>query len=41
MEQRALKNKSCCQNTNISFYLDICQNSNQYLNVVHFNTGVN
>jgi hypothetical protein len=44
MEQHALKNvNNCCYN-NISFYLETSggQNSNPYLNSVHFfNTSVN
>jgi hypothetical protein len=44
MEQHALKNVNNCLNTNISFYLEISdgQNSNLYINVVHFfNASVN
>jgi hypothetical protein len=44
MEQRALQNVNTCLNTNIYSYLETSggQNSNLYLNVVHFlNTCVN
>jgi len=44
MEQHALKNVNNCCNTNIYSYLETTggQNSNLYLNVVHFrNTSVN
>ncbi len=44
MEQNALKNVINCWNTNIPFYLETSghQNSNLYLNVVHFfNTSAN
>ena len=44
MEQHALKNVNNCWDTNISFYLETSggQNSNLYLNVVHFlNTSAN
>jgi len=44
VEQYALQGGTNCWNTNISFYLKtyVSQNSNLYLNVVHFfNTSVN
>jgi len=44
IKQRSLKNVNNCQNTNISCYLEkpVGQNSNLYLNVVHFfNIGDN
>jgi hypothetical protein len=44
MEQHALRNVNNCKNTNIYSYLETSgfQNSNLYLNIVHFfNTGVN
>jgi hypothetical protein len=44
MEQRALRNVNNCKNTSIYSYLETSggQNSNLYLNVVHFfNTSVN
>jgi hypothetical protein len=44
MEQHALKNVNNCWNTNISLYLETSggQNSNLYLNLVHFfNTSLN
>jgi hypothetical protein len=44
MEQHALKNVNNCLNTNIYFFLETYggQNSNLYLNVVHFfKTSVN
>jgi hypothetical protein len=44
MEQQTFKNVHNCWNTNISFHLETSggQNSNLYLNVVHFfNTSVN
>jgi hypothetical protein len=42
MKQHALKNVNSCQNTKIYFYLVTSggQNSNLYLNVVHFLTPV-
>ncbi len=44
MEQHTFKNVNSCWNTKITAYLETSggQNSNLYLNVVHFfNTGVN
>jgi hypothetical protein len=40
MEEHALENVNNCWNTNVSFYLETSdgQNSNLYLNVIHFFT---
>jgi hypothetical protein len=40
MEQLTLKNVNVCLNTKISYYLETSggQNSNLYLNIVHFST---